>query len=248
MEERVRKKLDREFRNTLLGRLDEDDFGLISPHLVPVNLPLRLPLARANVAVEQVYFLETGIASVVTSSPSENPIEIGVIGREGVVNVSALLDSDQSPNDCHVQAPGHGHMVAVPIIRDLMLRSAGLRVSLLNSVHVFMCQTASTVLASGRGTVERRLARWLLMAHDRLEGDTIVLTHDFLGLMLGTRRAGVTVALQALDRRGVVERRRGRITIVDRQALLDLAGDYYGTAEAEHARLFGDPKVHARAG
>jgi hypothetical protein len=76
----------------------------------------------------------------------------------------------------------------------------------------------------------------------------LVLTHDFLGLMLGTRRAGVTVALQGLGQRGVVERQRGRITIVDRRALMHLAGDYYGTAEAEHARLFGDPKVHVRAG
>ena len=98
--------MGREFRNALLDRLDKSDFALISPHLVPVNLPLRHPLARANVAVEQVYFLETGIASIVTSLPSENPIEIGVIGREGVVNVSALHDSDQSPNDCYVQAPG----------------------------------------------------------------------------------------------------------------------------------------------
>ena len=239
--------MGREFRNTLLDRLNDNDFALISPHLVPVNLPIRQPLARANVAVEQVYFLETGIASIVTCSPSDSPIEIGVIGREGVVNVSALLDSDQSPNDCYVQAAGHGHMVAVPIIRDLMLRSAGLRVSLLNSVHVFMCQAASTVLSNGRGTVERRLARWLLMAHDRLDGDTVVLTHDFLGLMLGTRRAGVTVALQALGRRGVVERQRGRITILHRQALIDLAGDFYGTAEAEHARLFGDRKIDAKA-
>jgi len=240
--------LNPELRNALLNGLDAEDFALISPHLVPVSLPLRLQLARANVPVQHVYFLETGIGSVVLSSPSENPIEVGLIGREGMANIGVVLETDQSPSDCYMQAEGHGHKVAVPVIRDLMLRSAMFRRVLLNSAHVFMCQIASTVLANGRGTVERRLARWLLMAHDRLDGDMLVLTHDFLGLMLGTRRAGVTVALQGLGQRGVVERQRGRVTIVDRQALLDLAGDYYGTAEAEHARLFGDPKVHVRAG
>lgn len=240
MEERVGTTLNRELRNTLLRRLDPHDFALISPHLIPVNLPLRHPLARANLPVQHVYFLETGIASVVTGNPSESPIEIGLIGREGLVNLNVVLETDQTPNDCYVQAAGHGHKVAVPVIRDLMARSAAFRRGLLNSAHVFMCQNASTVLANGRGTVERRLARWLLMAHDRLDGDTLVLTHEFLGLMLGTRRAGVTVALQALDRRGLVERQRGRVTVLDRGALMEIAGTYYGTAEAEHARLFGE--------
>jgi CRP-like cAMP-binding protein len=235
-------------RNTLLRNLDADDFGLIAPHLNPIDFPLRQPLARANVPVQNVFFLETGIASVVTASSSENPIEIGLIGREGLVNLSVVLETDQSPNDCYVQAAGHGHRVAVPAVRDLMIRSAAFRRRLLNAAHVFMCQNASTVLANGRGTVERRLARWLLMAHDRLDGDTLVLTHEFLGLMLGTRRAGVTVALQALDRQGLVERQRGRVTIRDRRALMEIAGGYYGVAEAEHARLFGDPNIEARAG
>lgn len=240
--------MNRKLRNTLLRSLDADDFALISPHLKAVDLPLRQPLGRANVPVQHVYFLETGIGSVVTSSPSESPIEIGLIGRESMVNLSVVLETDQSPYDCYMQAAGHGYKVAVPVIGDLMLRSAAFRRMLLNSAHVFMCQTASTVLANGRGTVERRLARWLLMAHDRLDGDTLVLTHEFLGLMLGTRRAGVTVALQALDRQGLVERQRGRVTIRDRRALMEIAGGYYGVAEAEHARLFGDPNIEARAG
>jgi CRP-like cAMP-binding protein len=109
---------------------------------------------------------------------------------------------------------------------------------MLHYAHVFMVQTAQTALANGRSKVEERLARWLLMAHDRVGGDDLNLTHEFLGIMLGVRRSGVTVALGSLEDSGHIRASRGVITILNRKALERAAGGIYGVAEAEFKRLF----------
>ena len=102
-----------------------------------------------------------------------------------------------------------------------------------------MIQTAHTVLAQGRAKLEERLARWLLMSHDRAEGDELPLTHEFLALMLGVRRAGVTMATHLLEGRGVIRATRGQLMVVDRKGLEEIAGGTYGVPEAEYRRLIG---------
>src|SRR5215207_9787454 len=108
-------------------------------------------------------------------------------------------------------------------------------------VQAFMIQVGQTALANGCHTLEQRLARWLLMCHDRVDGDEVFTTHEFLSLMLGVRRAGVTDALKILEERGLISTKRGRVTVLDRMGLDGVAGDSYGVCEAEYARLIGLP-------
>ena len=120
-----------------------------------------------------------------------------------------------------------------------MKESATLQGVLLHYAQAFMLQSSYTSLANGRGTLEKRLARWLLMAHDRIEGDELPLIHDFLSLMLGVRRAGVTTAIRELEHKALIEGRRGLIVVLDRDGLEELADGFYGQPEAEYKRLMG---------
>jgi CRP-like cAMP-binding protein len=120
-----------------------------------------------------------------------------------------------------------------------MNASRTLRGFLLKFVQVFMVQTAHTAIANARANIDKRLGRWLLMAHDRTRDDTLPLTHEFLALMLGVRRAGVTEAVQSLKRQKLIETRRNLIVVRDRKGLERMAGDSYGVPEKEYRRLIG---------
>jgi CRP-like cAMP-binding protein len=224
--------------NFILGYLTGEDRDLLQADLEPIDLPVRFRLAEADRPIDAVYFLEAGIASVTTSVRHETPIEVGIVGREGVANLPALIGIDRSPSDTFMQIRGSGFRVGVERLHEAMRQSPTLMPVLLRYVHVYMVQTASTVLANGRAHLAERLARWLLMASDRVDGEDIELTHEFLATMLGVRRPGVTVALKEFERRGLVGVARGAITILDRDALKTAANGYYGPAEAEFKRLF----------
>jgi CRP-like cAMP-binding protein len=230
------------FRNKVLTRLGPDDLDLLLPHLEPLDLPQRHRLADANRPIQSVYFIESGIGSMASTLRHEVPVEVGMVGREGVVNVATLLGSDRSPSDAFMQVGGTGLRIDAGTLTAAMERSVSLSRWLLRSTHVLMVQAASTVLANARANVTERLARWLLMAHDRSESDEVALTHEFLAAMLGVRRPGVTVAVNALEDRGAIGVGRGRITILDRPSLETLANGYYGMAEAELRRLFDGPE------
>lgn len=229
------------FQNAFLNHLSESDLGLLLSQLEPVDLPLRYRLADAGQPITMIYFLESGIASTTASVRHEMAVEIGLTGREGVVNLPALLGTDRTPGSTYMQLAGDGLRIDVDNMRRAMENSASLTSLLLRCTHVFMVQTASTALANARATVTERLARWLLMARDRTGADAVPLTHEFIATMLGVRRSGVSVAMQDLERAGMIRGGRGMIAILDRQGLEEQANGYYGVAEAEMRRLFGNP-------
>ena len=148
---------------------------------------------------------------------------------------------DRTPHECFIQTPGHGLRMRADDLRRAMAASPSLHLRLLRFVQAFMIQMGQTALTNGCHPLEQRLARWLLMCHDRVDGDDLSTTHEFLSLMLGVRRAGVTVALQALEDRGMISPKWRRITVLDRAKLEGVAGDSYGVPEAEYARLIGLP-------
>jgi CRP-like cAMP-binding protein len=230
---------DQPFRDIILGRLPPEDRALLEPHLKREEMPLRRRLAEPNRPIERVYFPEAGLASVVTNIRTQRPIEIGIIGREGVVNLPAMMGTDRSPNETFIQVEGFGFGIDAERVREAMDRSPAMSQAVAKFAYVYMEQIASTVLANGRASVTERLARWLLMCHDRLDGDTLSLTHEFPSVMLGVRRSGVTVAMQTLKRQGLIRGGRGFVEIVSREGLEATADGYYGIAEAEVERLFG---------
>jgi DNA-binding transcriptional regulator YhcF (GntR family) len=128
-------------------------------------------------------------------------------------------NSDRVPHETYMQVAGRGQRMSAELLRKAIGASVPLHHVLLRYVYSFMTQTTQTALANGRSKIEERLARWLLMAHDRVDGDRLPLTHEFLAVMLGVRRSGVTVALQELERKGLLEHRRSVIAIVDREGL-----------------------------
>jgi CRP-like cAMP-binding protein len=224
--------------NRILSRLSPDEFGLLQPHLEPVDLPVRKYLETRNKAIEHVYFIEHGFASVVANGTGRS-IEVGVIGREGMTGLAIVMETDRTPHDTFIQVAGDGQRISSAKLRSAIDQSPALRRYFLRYCHAFVVQTAQTALANGRSKIEERLARWLLMAQDRLDGEEAPLTHEFLSVMLGVRRPGVTVALNLLEKQGLIRRMRGGVAILNRTGLLKLSNGAYGTAEAEFQRLFG---------
>lgn len=206
--------------NHILSRLSRDDFQLLEQHLEAVDLPVHTRLEVRKRRIDNIYFMESGFASVVANGSSKPGIEVGIIGREGMTGLSVVLGSDQrAAHDTYIQGAGSGLRIAVADLRAAIELSSALHHAMLRYAHTFLLQTTSTALANGRSKIEERLARWLLMARDRLDSDALSLTHEFLALMLGTQRPGVTLALHALERAGLISHRRGVITILDRAAL-----------------------------
>jgi CRP-like cAMP-binding protein len=226
--------------NGILARLSEADLELLTPHLEAVDLPLRTQLQSRNRRIDYAYFLQRGFASVVAYDERERGVEVGLIGREGMAGVALILDADRSPYETFMQNAGAGFRIKAGDLREAVDHSATLRALLLRYGQALFIQTAYTALAYGRSKLEERLARWLLMAYDRVDGDEVAVTHEFLAMMLGVRRPGVTVALKLLENSGLIQRDRQSIRIVDRNGLMLSTNGAYGTAEAEFRRLFGD--------
>lgn len=225
--------------NTLLSSLSTSDFDLVAPHLEAVTLELRKMLEKPNKTIEAVYFPETGFASVVAIQRSGKEVEVGLIGREGMTGLPIVLGNHRSPHATYIQAPGKGHFIPASELRLAIQESASLRDSLLKFVQAFGVQTTHTAICNAQSRMDERLARWLLMAQDRIQSDILPLTHEFLSLMLGVRRPGVTDAMKALRERGLISYRRGEITINDRKGIARVAGEAYGTPESEYRRLIG---------
>ncbi len=225
--------------NMLLAALSAPDFALLQPHLIPLKLALLQKLEVPNKPIEDVYFLHDGIASVVAIQSGDTRVEIGLIGREGMTGAAVLLGSATSPHATYIQAVGSGERMAVVELLKAVQQSETLQRMFLKYVQSFMVQTAHTAIANARANLPERLARWILMAQDRVGGDDLALTHEFLALMLGVRRPGVTETLHVLSRKRLIKTSRGQILILDRKGLERSAGGYYGLPEQEYRRLIG---------
>jgi len=226
-------------RNRLLAALPAADLNLLEAQMQSVQLEKRRVLEAPNKTIDYVYFPETMIASVVAVCGREERIEIGLIGCEGMTGLPVLMGDQRTPHSTYVQVEGEALRIEADALRKLLAQHASLHNRLLRFAQVFTAQIAQTALANGRAKLEQRLARWILMAHDRTVADVVSMTHEFLAVMLGVRRASVTVALDSFEKKGVIETRRGSITVADRKAIEKIAGHFYGVPEAEFQRLIG---------
>src|SRR3569833_1210107 len=227
-------------RNRLLQKVALADWDLIGPQLEAVTLKDRQVIEVPTKPITHAYFLETGVASVVAVDSEDHRIEVGVIGYEGLTGVPLIMGDNRAQHSTYMQIGGTGHRIPADALVSAIAQSETLRALMLKSAQGFMIQPAQTALANGRAKLELRLARWLLMAHDRMTSDAVPLTHEFLAVMLGVRRAGVTVAIHGFERRGLVTTRRSQLTLVNRSGIEQIAGSFYGTPEAELRRLLSD--------
>ena len=225
--------------NKLLKALPSEEYGWLRPHFEPVELTLKMVLAEPGEPFRHVYFIESGVVSVV-NTVGEGTVEVGTIGNEGMAGLSVFLDADAATSKTFVQVPGHAKRINAEIFATQADERRGLRQILHRYTHAFLTQVAQTASCNRMHEVQERCARWLLMTHDRVEGsDSFPLTHEFLSFMLGVRRAGVTVAAGALQKAGLIRYTRGKITVLDRQGLEEASCECYGIVRAHFQRLIG---------
>jgi len=227
------------YKNILLRSLMPTDLAAVTQYLEPVSLPRLHYLERPYTEITHLYFPETGIASTVAVINETREIDVGLIGREGVTGSAVLLGAAQTPLACYMQMAGHGYRICSADMCRLLAERRSLLQSMLAYVNAFLVQQQATAYVNGLVKLQGRLARWLLMVHDRSEDDTFSVTHDFLAVMLGVRRPGITVGLHVLEGAGLIRSNRGRITVMNRKALVETSGGTYGTAEREYLRLIG---------
>jgi CRP-like cAMP-binding protein len=170
--------------------MPKGDLRLLEPHLEPLSVEIRHPFEKIGKPISHVYFMEEGIASVVAAGAGGDEIEVGLIGREGMTGIAVVMGGHRAPHKVYIQVRGRAQRMEVSALRGALETSATLQLFLLKFALAFMVQTAHTAFANGRATLEQRLARWILMARDRLDDDEIPLTHEFLSLMLAVRRPG----------------------------------------------------------
>ena len=198
-----------------------------------------MSVIESDTSIAFAYFLESGIASIVAKSPEGQKAEAGIIGREGFVHPALALGTDRIPLDVQMQMAGAAHRLPAGDFIKVLEANAGLQQTMLLFAQANAVQSGFTTLSNAVHHVEERLARWLLMCHDRSDSNDLALTHQFMGLMLAVRRVSVTNALHTLEGNGYIELSRGYVTIINRAELEDFAGDAYGKAEAEYCRLLG---------
>jgi CRP-like cAMP-binding protein len=225
-------------RNKLLRSLSADDLALLQPHLEAVQLERGDMMIEPNQPIRHVYFPENSIGSIVATVADHRRIEVGLFGRDGMSGTSLLLGAKTSPHETFIQVPGSALRMEADALRQAIGQSPSLHQHLLRYIETFQVQVAYTALSHGSFTIEERLARWLLMCHDRLDGNDLPLVHEFLSMMLGVRRSGVTIAVQTLEGTGAIKATRGHIIIRDREMLEEAANGSYGVPEAEYRRLF----------
>jgi CRP-like cAMP-binding protein len=239
--------------NLLLNALPHDDLALLKPFFTREKLERDQVLIPANQPIDHVWFPEGGVASVVAHKVDSGPTEVGIFGRDGFAGMPLLLGADTSPHVIFIQVEGGtGLRIETPLFLDAVNQSATLRTTLLRYVQTFITQTADSAISNAHQRIEARLARWLLMCHDRNDGDEVMLTHEFMAMMIAADRSSVTVSLHVLEGAGMIRSKRGRVLILDRERLEELAGEGYGRPEAEYRKLiapFGKdgPRIAATA-
>jgi CRP-like cAMP-binding protein len=212
-------------RNRLLGELSAKDRALIEGDLETVDLPLRRKLAGKNRRIDYVYFLDSGVASILADGA--HPTEVGLIGREGVSAIEVVLGAERSHHEVFMQVAGTGRRIRADILRAADEQSDGLHRILMRFVYALYVQISQTAVANARLQVHERLARWLLLTSDRTDRLKVPMTHEFLSVMTASPRPGVTIAVQHLAKQGLIESGRGQIIIVDRAGLQDLCKGAY---------------------
>lgn len=216
--------------NRLLDALDADDLAYLQPHLESIDLAVNDVLAEAGEHFRHVYFPQSAAISIVTYMADGSGVEVGTTGNEGMAGLPAYLEADASESRTFCQVKGTSFRVPVDVMIRIAADRPAIRRLLNRYTHAYMSMVAQGAACNRLHTIEQRCARWLLMTHDRIIGpdEVMELKQEFLALMLGVRRIGVTIAAGALQDAGMIKYRRGRIRVLDRAGLEAAACECYG--------------------
>jgi CRP-like cAMP-binding protein len=223
--------------NRLLARLPAGEYARLEPHLQPIDLGFKKVIYKAGGPIDYVYFPTQGVASTVAYVGDGSAIEVSTVGDEGMLGLPALLGDATAPNEVFMQVAGAGLRTPAATLRREAGLDSPLYKVLVRYLNAYLVQVSQAVACNGLHAVRQRCCKWLLMTQDRVHTDELPLTHEFLGMMLGVRRASVTEVLQPLQDDGLIRNSRGTITVVDRAGLEKAACDCYHTITSEYARM-----------
>jgi CRP-like cAMP-binding protein len=213
----------------------------LQPHLSGCDLTFGLDIHEPGETVNYVYFPLRGLISIVAAMEDGTAVEIHMVGREGMFSLSTILDDDRPFQRAMVQLPGRALRMSPRLFQREMTDNLGMRRLLHRYAQAVITSVAQSAACNRLHLLELRCARWLLLAHDRADGDTFPVTHDFISMMLGVRRPGVTIAAQALQADGLISYNHGTLTVVDREGLEARACECYRAIKGEFARLMSAP-------
>ena len=230
--------------NRILKALPVEEYERLSADLEPVSMPLGEVLCHPDEEITHVYFPNHGTVSLVSNFEDGTSVEVGMVGNEGMFGVCVFLGSISTPLLAQVQLPGEGLRMKVNVLRKEFNKGGQLQDLLLRYTQAFITQIAQTAACNRAHPMEGRLSKWLLMCEDRANSKELELTHEFIAMMLGARRAGVTEAAGGLRSRGLIDYRRGHLTILDREGLESVTCECYPMVKKEFARLIGNNGHH----
>jgi CRP-like cAMP-binding protein len=226
-------------KNRILAALPAQEYDRLLAHLTPVSLTLGDTLYKTGEHITNVYFINAAVVSLVANLKDGSSVEVGLVGNDGMVGLSIVLGDDVSPNQAIVQIADGAMRMKASALREELKRDGQLLGLLLRSTVAMLKQVSQTAACNGSHIVAERLARWLLMCHDRVPGDEMKLTQEFIGQMLGIRRSGVSEAAIVLQTLELISYSRGHITIINREGLQDFACECYAIVKGDYDRLFG---------
>jgi len=226
-------------RNEILSALSAEDFGRLSPHLQPVDLPLKQTLIVPDEPLRHVYFPDRGVGSMLALLEGGGSVEVGMIGRDGMVGIHIFFGTDSVTQECVVQIPGDGWRMGVAAFREAVRQSPSLTAALHRYILTFLLQVSQSAACNAVHKLDERLARWLLMTHDRTDDDHLPLTQEYLSTMLAVRRSGVTIAASSLQKAGIIRYVKGDITVLNRDALEMSTCECYRTVKDQTDFILG---------
>lgn len=224
-------------RNAVLRDLEPVDYEWLARHLEEVTLRAGEVLTPANVRPSHIYFPETGVVSHVAEFSDGSSVEVGTVGYEGFAGIAAFLGAESSPHKTMVQIDATLRRIPLQLFEAALEELPAFERVLRRSVDAYLFQVGQNAACNRMHDLGRRAARWLLMTHDRVGTDTFSLTHEFLAMMLGVRRAGVSEAAAEMQRRGAIRYSRGRVTVLDRGILEQLSCECYGVVRERFDRM-----------
>jgi CRP-like cAMP-binding protein len=225
--------------NRLLAALPDADFGRLAPHMRSVRFEAQEILTDPVSTIRNVYFPRDAVASMLTVMEDGSSVEVATVGNEGMIGLPVFLGTETMPVDVLVQIPGEASVLDAAVFLAAAQNGGALRNLVHRYTQALLGQIAQAGACSRLHSVDRRCARWLLMSHDRVNGDEFLITHESLSQMLGVRRATVTEAASILQRAGLIAYRRGRLRIVDRGGLEEASCECYRAIRSEYERLIG---------
>jgi CRP-like cAMP-binding protein len=230
--------------NRILNALTSPEYDSLSPHLDPINLSTGEVLYHPEQPITHVYFPNRGTVSLVSMFEDGASVEVGMVGNEGMFGVCVFLGSVSTPIEAVVQLPGDGMRMRADVLKREFQKGGQLQDLLLRYTQLFITQIAQTAACNRVHAVEGRLAKWLLMCQDRANSKDLALTHEFIATMLGARRAGISEAANQLRSEGLINYRRGHVTVTDRDGLEAASCECYPLMKKEFGRLVGGNGLH----